>query len=413
MGIKEIFLNLTSRTYPHGQEDFLDSCEAFKFILPKKLELDEFGNRFIKIGDSSCMFTSHLDTATSANVSVTHVIQDNIIKTDGKSILGADDKAGVTIMLYMIYHNIPGLYYFFLGEEVGCLGSKKVASKAIDILKSDEYHFLKDIKKVISFDRRGKTSVITYQSSSRCCSNKFAEDLAKQLNDNNASFAYKPDDTGVYTDSASFVKIYPECTNISVGYRSEHTFSESQDINHLIELCSTVIKVDWESLSVERDPSVSDYKSYGGYGYWPGGDDEYDEYGYYFRDNSRYSYKPTWERQRETEKDEVYHFIDPIYGTISSVKIKKLTSKLISIDLDEERLNDERILIANLLDTLEVNYSEVSWDGFKLIVKHNLPQGHTTQCTRDEISEFIVELDFWKESIMEDFNLDNNKLLAF
>jgi hypothetical protein len=27
----------------------------------------------------------------------------------------------------MIENKIPGLYYFFLGEEVGCVGSRKVA----------------------------------------------------------------------------------------------------------------------------------------------------------------------------------------------------------------------------------------------------------------------------------------------
>ena len=76
------------------------------FNLVDGLEKDEFGNLFIKIGESDVMFTSHLDTATSANTDVNHVIVDNIIKTDGKSILGADDKAGVTIMLNMIKNNI-------------------------------------------------------------------------------------------------------------------------------------------------------------------------------------------------------------------------------------------------------------------------------------------------------------------
>ena len=40
-----------------------------------------------------------------------------------KTILGADDKAGMVILLYMIEKKIPGLYYFFIGEEVGCIGS--------------------------------------------------------------------------------------------------------------------------------------------------------------------------------------------------------------------------------------------------------------------------------------------------
>ncbi len=99
MNIKETFLQLTSKTYPHGTEEQLF---PILYNIVDNLQKDEFGNLFIKIGDSDVMFTSHLDTATSANTPVNHVFDGKIIKTDGKSILGADDKAGVTIMLYMI-----------------------------------------------------------------------------------------------------------------------------------------------------------------------------------------------------------------------------------------------------------------------------------------------------------------------
>ncbi len=44
---------------------------------------------------------------------------------------------------------VPGLYYFFIGEEVGGIGSGKVARD----YKNIEY--LKEIKRCISFDRRG------------------------------------------------------------------------------------------------------------------------------------------------------------------------------------------------------------------------------------------------------------------
>ena len=170
MNIKETFLSLTSETYPHGTEK-----ELFH-LLPSNLETDQFGNLFIEIGISpSTMFTSHLDTASYEKKKVNHIFRGNIVGTDGTSILGADDKAGVTIMLYMIQENIPGLYYFFLGEERGCIGSKKVA----DLHKNSP---LPNIKKVISFDRRDNGSIITFQSSQRCCSNKFATALADELN---------------------------------------------------------------------------------------------------------------------------------------------------------------------------------------------------------------------------------------
>ena len=85
MNIKEKFLELTSRTYPHGTEE-----DIFP-LLDSRLEKDEFGNLFIQIGESDVMFTSHLDTATSALTQVVHTFDGKLIKTDGKSILGADD----------------------------------------------------------------------------------------------------------------------------------------------------------------------------------------------------------------------------------------------------------------------------------------------------------------------------------
>ena len=245
MNIKQTFLNLTSKTYPFGFEAELES------LLPKGFYQDSNGNYFYKIGDSKTAFTSHLDTACKEQVNVKHVFEGDLIKTDGTSILGADDKAGVTILLYMIEKNVPGLYCFFIGEEVGCVGSGLAAKDA----------YWKNYNRMISFDRRGTTSVITHQSSKRCCSDIFGKELAKQLN--RSGLEMKLDDTGVYTDSAEFVEVISECTNISVGYYSEHTKTERQDIKHLEQLCKAVVRVDWENLPTKRDPKKTEYKSYG------------------------------------------------------------------------------------------------------------------------------------------------------
>jgi hypothetical protein len=238
--IKSTFLKLTEHTYPYGYED--DLISNLSKVFPKKLIKDAHDNYFIKIGDSRTIFASHLDTACKDAVKVNRIIEGNIIKTDGKSILGADDKAGVTIMLWMINHNIPGLYYFFIGEEVGCIGSG-MASKLEDIAGKFD--------RIISFDRRGKDSIITHQSGMRTCSDEFANSLAKQLNRKGLNL--KKDDTGVYTDSAEFTSVIPECTNISVGYYKEHTFSENQDIKYLYLLADSCLSVDWENLPTKRD----------------------------------------------------------------------------------------------------------------------------------------------------------------
>jgi hypothetical protein len=243
MKIKETFLNLTKKTYPWGFEEDLVN------FLPKGFEQDIHGNYFYKLGNSKTVFTCHLDTACKEQVDVKHVIEGNLIKTDGKSILGADDKAGMTIILYLIKHNVPGLYCFFIGEEVGCIGSKAASN--------DEY--FKSYDRMISFDRRGTTSVITHQSARRTCSDKFATALSKELN--KFGLEMKPDDTGVYTDSAEFVDAISECTNISVGYYNEHRNTEHQDIQFLEELCKAVVRVDWENLPTARDKTKMEYSN--------------------------------------------------------------------------------------------------------------------------------------------------------
>lgn len=381
MNIKEKFLELTSRTYPHGSEEDVFS------LLNSELEKDEFGNLFIKIGESDVIFTSHLDTATSALSGVAHVIEGDIIKTDGKSILGADDKSGVVIMLNMIENKIPGLYYFFLGEEVGCIGSRKVATK----LKTEK---IKGINKVISFDRRGTDSVITFQTGQRCCSDKFGDALAVQLNLADDSFTYKKDPTGILTDSVQFISIYPECTNLSVGYRSEHTFSEAQNIDHLTKLANACLKVDWVGLPVERDPSKSEYKSYGQY--WE--DDDYGWGGEYSSAYKNTNFSSGYDRfkttYKPTSRSSKTFFHDVKYNFVSSLEIDSLTRKVLSVDLCQLRISYEKTIIEDLFKSLELFYNSCSWDGFTLKVCYDY--NHSTECNRNDLLEYLPEFDYSK-----------------
>jgi hypothetical protein len=239
MKIRKKFLQLTKRTYPHGTEDLL------KQHLPQGYKTDEFGNYYITVGDNfTTMFTCHLDTASREVQMINQIQTGNFIHTDGKTILGADDKAGMTVILYMISKSVPGLYYFFIGEEVGCIGSRALSNKF-------EWS---NITKVVSFDRRGTGSVITEQMYGKCCSDEFAQALCTAFNSTGLGLNYSPDDTGIVTDSAQFIDLVPECTNISVGYYHEHTGKEKQDIDHLTKLCRAAVAIDWESLPIVRNP---------------------------------------------------------------------------------------------------------------------------------------------------------------
>lgn len=251
MRIRRKFLQLTKWTYPYGTEV---SMEGY---LPKGFIRDENENYYLIVGENpTTMFTCHLDTSCSDQEKVTHVHDGNYIRTNRKTILGADDKAGMSVILYMIEKRVPGIYYFFVAEEVGCIGSSELAAQW------ESLQMFNNIKKIISFDRRGTDSVITHQLYGRCCSDEFATELSDRLNMSGFGLFMKPDDTGIMTDSAQFVELVPECTNISVGYYREHTVDECQDIEFLQRLCKSVVSIDWETLPVKRDPSLLDDYEY-------------------------------------------------------------------------------------------------------------------------------------------------------
>lgn len=325
------------------------------------LEMDKFGNYFFKIGNSRTVFASHFDTACKEYQKVTHVVENNIVKTDGKTILGADDKAGVTLMLWLIKNNVPGLYYFFIGEEVGCIGS----SKASILPTFQEYD------RIISFDRRGTESVITHQSYTRTCSDEFATALSKQLNQY-GDLKYDIDDTGVYTDSAEFTSVIPECTNISVGYYNEHTTRESQDLNHLVKLALSIVDVNWERLPTVRDVNSKEYKDVWSNLDWDG-DGKYkliDDYKYKKRRNRRGNSNKKGKTYIDLGKGE-YKELDinnkdfPRYGenikiSLTTKSYESYTRKLIN---EREISKDELNKLKNMLfdmnnpeDVREYNY---------------------------------------------------------
>jgi hypothetical protein len=260
MRIRRKFLQLTRETVPYKTES-----KVLKY-LPKGFQKDKHGNYFLTIGENfTTMFTCHLDTACSYEKKVNFVQTEQFIKTDGTTILGADDKAGMTVILYMIEKKVPGLYYFFIGEERGCIGSSDAAS---------DFGW-PEIVKCVSFDRRGTTSVITEQIFGRCCSDEFAEALSLALNSTGLGLQLSPDDTGILTDSAQFTEFIPECTNISVGYYNEHTTNETQDIHYLSKLCRACTLINWEELPIVRNPEEDDdYINHN----IPGWDDELDNY---------------------------------------------------------------------------------------------------------------------------------------
>lgn len=245
MNFKDTFLNLTQWVIPHGME------ETITHLLPEGCQKDIKGNYSITIGKSETLFTCHLDTV-STRAKVNHVIDGDWIKTDGTTILGGDNKAGVCVLMYLIEQKVPGTYYFFVGEECGRLGSKWALENNLD--------YFKQFKRAVAFDRRNRGSIITHQSSRLCCSPEFVTSLSKELS--SLGLEYNGDSGGSYTDTYTFIDCIQECTNLSAGVVDEHTKSEKVDIVYLEQVAKAAAKIDWEKLPSQRDISKKEYKTY-------------------------------------------------------------------------------------------------------------------------------------------------------
>ncbi len=232
-----------------------------KYLVPLGVTFDKRGNIYKTIGENPVVLWScHTDTVH--NKQGQQKIEYIFHKTTGEMFLqtatspktdclGADDTVGVWLMIQMIKANIPGLYIFHRAEEVGGKGSAWVADKNKDALKG--------IKYAIAFDRKGEKSIITYQRSKRCCSDEFAKSLADQL-----GMSHECDTGGSFTDTASYVDLVPECTNISSGYINAHCWDEATNVDYLFRLRDSLLKLDVSKLVEKRKAGENEslYKSY-------------------------------------------------------------------------------------------------------------------------------------------------------
>lgn len=236
---------------PHGGSNEMLLLAYLSQLDPANAFFDDCGNLHLDRRTSRkhrTLFVAHVDTVHRTNGP--NVFDDSkpIWIAAGGQPLGADDGAGVALLTGLIAAKVPGYYVFTRGEEVGGVGAKYLVDCMEDLLAEFDH--------AVAFDRRKTFSVITHQGMGRCCSDTFAEVLCDELNSN--GMLYMPDDGGVYTDTAEFTDIIPECTNISVGYEHEHSAKEQLDTEHLAALLNAACAVRWDKLPAERDPTEPD-----------------------------------------------------------------------------------------------------------------------------------------------------------
>lgn len=206
----------------------------------------------------------------------------NEVLPENKSVgcLGADDGAGLAVMLNLLATGTIGGYCFTTGEEVGGVGASDVLDQAESFLKQYSYS--------IEIDRRGETDMVYEQSVGECASKDFAQWLCDSLN-----MGHKPSDKGSYTDVATFAEVIPENVNIASGYINAHSVDEQVSLPYLDNLAKAIKGLDWSKAKVTRKAGDFNLPVYTRGGYSGG---RYYGYDYGYDDDFGYG----WAKQAKT-----------------------------------------------------------------------------------------------------------------
>ena len=169
--------------------------------------------------------------------------------------LGADDKNGVWVALKCLEEFDVIKVAFFVGEEVGCIGSGRA-----------ELEFFKDCRFIVQADRKGASDIIT-SISGRICSADFERDVDAAL------FGYTPT-SGLITDVLELSErgVGLSCINLSCGYYQPHTNEEYTIKKDLINCLNLVRYIITNCVDVYPHKYEDGYSyHYGGYGYYGSG----------------------------------------------------------------------------------------------------------------------------------------------
>ncbi|USK71245.1 M20/M25/M40 family metallo-hydrolase [Peribacillus asahii] len=170
------------------------------------------------------LLSAHLDTVEEV-VENRSIVKENGIWWSSEGILGADDRAGVTVLLNIAetLYQSPTFsgkikFIFTVEEEIGLVGARNV----------DDY-FLWGTDAAIVVDRRGTQDIVTscggYIPFCDEAYGEFIEEVAKE-----AGLSGWKCTQGGSSDTKIWAEHGIQSVNLSVGYNYEHTDAEYLDI---------------------------------------------------------------------------------------------------------------------------------------------------------------------------------------
>ena len=136
--ITKNFIELCKIPSPSGNEEKVREKIIDMYSDLGKWEVDSIGNMYLSIGEGekSLLLNAHIDTVPVDSDKINVILDNNIIRSDGKTILGADDKSGVVAILEGVRkkkNEIKGRLDVILTvqEETGLNGAKNVNTSSI------------------------------------------------------------------------------------------------------------------------------------------------------------------------------------------------------------------------------------------------------------------------------------------
>ena len=278
------------------------------------VEWDNAGNLYFTKGESEtypCL-AAHLDQVQKKHSKdFVAVFTDDIVfgyspSQRERQGLGADDKNGIWIALKALEEFDVLKVAFFVGEEIGCVGSSKC-----------NMNFFNNARFVVQADRRGYNDFITNISYTKVASKDFIDAI------DFASFGYK-EANGMMTDVLELTErgVGVACINMSCGYYEPHTSDEFTVIDdllnaydlvaHIIMTCTDVYPHTYEYTPVSSYYG-SAYKWGKTYDRYDWDDDDYNDY--YWNGNK-------WCKQIDKETSSVRYNepIIPRFGDYADVQ---------------------------------------------------------------------------------------------
>lgn len=175
----------------------------------------------VAIGDIPIALVAHMDTVFYQQM--THMYYD-----PRKSILwspeglGADDRAGIFIILQIIQSGLRPSIILTTDEEKGGIGAQKLAKTVCPI---------PSLRYMIQLDRHGANDCVFYD----CANDDFIDYIE--------SFGFS-EAIGSFSDISFLMPAWKICgVNLSVGYNDEHSVSETLNVNLMYRTLNIVKKM--------------------------------------------------------------------------------------------------------------------------------------------------------------------------